>query len=210
MSKPIPLQFGGVYHIFNRGNNRETIFHSEENYRYFLELYAKYVPPVAKTYAYCLLPNHFHLCVRTHTPEEQEAWHIEQIKQGLALPPFRLRQPSQQFGNLFNAYAKSFNRAFDRTGSLFQNPFGRIAVEYDSYAKRVTAYIHRNPQTHGLIDDFRKWSYSSYPALLAEGRTRLERETVLSWFGGRQGFEAYHRFDRPEDGIGFLLGDDEE
>ncbi len=64
MTSPAPLQRGQVYHIYNRGNNREEIFIQERNYRHFLQLYAQYVEPVADTYAYCLLRNHFHFLVR--------------------------------------------------------------------------------------------------------------------------------------------------
>ncbi len=70
MPSPPPLEYNCYYHIFNRGNNRENIFKEERNYRYFLKLYAKYIEPVADTFAYCLLPNHFHLLVRTKTVEE--------------------------------------------------------------------------------------------------------------------------------------------
>lgn len=59
-----------IYHIWNRGVNHSTIFRSDENYRYFLALYIQHIEPVAKTYAYCLLPNHFHFLVRTRTEEE--------------------------------------------------------------------------------------------------------------------------------------------
>jgi len=62
--KPIPLQYGLYYHIYNRGNNRENIFLEERNYRYFLQLYLKYIEPIAWTFAYCLLRNHFHFLVR--------------------------------------------------------------------------------------------------------------------------------------------------
>ncbi|MBE9507489.1 MAG: hypothetical protein IMY86_05515, partial [Chloroflexi bacterium] len=72
MSKPVPLQYGGYYHIYNRGNNREDIFVEERNYLHFLRLYAKYIGPVADTYAYCLLRNHFHFLVRIKTVGEQE------------------------------------------------------------------------------------------------------------------------------------------
>ena len=65
MTSPPPLQLGAYYHIYNRGINRENVFREERNYRYFLELYAKHIEPVAETYAYCLLKNHFHVLVRT-------------------------------------------------------------------------------------------------------------------------------------------------
>jgi hypothetical protein len=64
MTKSIPLQPGNYYHIFNHGNNRENIFIQERNYTYFLQLYTRYIDPVADTFAYCLLRNHFQLLVR--------------------------------------------------------------------------------------------------------------------------------------------------
>ena len=54
----IPLEEGQFYHIYNRGNNRERLFYSTENYLFFLRRYDEYL------YAFCLLPNHFHLLVR--------------------------------------------------------------------------------------------------------------------------------------------------
>lgn len=59
-----PLKHGQIYHIYNRGNNRENLFREKRNYLHFLRLYTKYIVPVAVTYAYCLLPNHFHLLVK--------------------------------------------------------------------------------------------------------------------------------------------------
>ena len=63
MPQPIPLEHGKYYHIYNRGNNRENIFVEERNYPYFLKLYAQHIFPVADTFAYCLMRNHFHLLV---------------------------------------------------------------------------------------------------------------------------------------------------
>ena len=59
----IPLHEGKFYHIYNRGNNRETLFYTEANYKYFLKKYDKYLSEYIDTYAYCLLPNHFHLLI---------------------------------------------------------------------------------------------------------------------------------------------------
>ncbi len=61
MTSPSPLKPGVYYHIFNRGTNRENVFIEERNYRYFLQLYLKYIEAVAETFAFCLLKNHFHL-----------------------------------------------------------------------------------------------------------------------------------------------------
>lgn len=64
MSKEIPLLSGQYYHIYNRGNNGENLFREERNYAYFFKLYIHYIYPIADTYAYCLMRNHFHLLVR--------------------------------------------------------------------------------------------------------------------------------------------------
>jgi hypothetical protein len=82
VSKPVPLQHGRYYHIYNRGNNRENLFIEERNYHHFLRLYARYVAPVADTYAYCLLRKHFHLLVRVKAATEQS-------QTGKALNPSR-------------------------------------------------------------------------------------------------------------------------
>ncbi len=65
-----PLTPGHYYHIYNRGNNKENLFLEERNYRYFLQLYIQHIFPIADTFAYCLLRNHFHLFVRVKTEEE--------------------------------------------------------------------------------------------------------------------------------------------
>jgi putative transposase len=59
-----------IYHIYNRGINGENIFKEERNFRYFLEKYAKYIEPIADTFAYCLLKNHFHIAIRTKSEAE--------------------------------------------------------------------------------------------------------------------------------------------
>ena len=64
MTSPSSLMPGVHYHIYNRGTNRENVFIEERNYAYFLRLYSKYIEPVAETYAYCLLRNHFHVFAR--------------------------------------------------------------------------------------------------------------------------------------------------
>ena len=181
MSKPTALRCGGYYHIFNRGNNRETIFREQRNYFYFLKLYEKYIPLVADTFAYCLLPNHFHLLVRVKTGEENMASSI------------KVKNPGQQFGNLFNAYTKAFNKVYQRTGSLFEKPFKRLEVTSDAYFRRLIAYIHQNPQRHGLIDNFQIWPYSSYQIILSHKPTHIHREEVLTWFGDGKAYQAYHQ-----------------
>jgi putative transposase len=65
-----PLQLGKYYHIYNRGNNREDLFRVPDNYQHFLRLYEKYIHPIADTFAWVLMKNHFHLLVRIKEEEE--------------------------------------------------------------------------------------------------------------------------------------------
>ena len=64
------LEHGQFYHIYNHGVGERNLFRDANNYEYFLELYDKYVTPVAETYAWVLMKNHFHLLVRIKDVEE--------------------------------------------------------------------------------------------------------------------------------------------
>jgi putative transposase len=206
-----PLQFGQYYHIYNRGNNRENLFVKPRNYPYFLRLYARYIQPIAQTFAYCLLINHFHFFIRTYTEEEQEQYHLArrlvQSQKIEPISPFKLRQPSRAFNNMFIAYARAFNKATNRTGVLFETPFGREIVDSDAYFLTLIAYIHRNPQKHGLVDDFREWKWSSFSAFLSSKPTKIERDEVLAWFDGLDTFLDWHMTDVDETIIVPLLLD---
>jgi len=195
MPTPIPLQHGKYYHVYNRGNNRENVFIKERNYHYFLELYVKYVVPIANTFAYCLLRNHFHFLLQ-----------IKDLS-GLRRPD-RSKKPSQYFSNLFNAYTKAINKTYNRTGSLFQRPFGRIEVTSDDYFAGLVIYIHQNSQKHGFVDDFRTWPYSSYRAILSTKPTHVQRDDVLEWFDNANNFVASHRQEVAESQIAPLVLDD--
>lgn len=67
-----PLQPDTSYHIFNHANGFENVFQHEANYYFFMDKYWKYIDPIAETYAYCLMPNHFHLVVRIRKHEAIE------------------------------------------------------------------------------------------------------------------------------------------
>src|SRR5450830_1623896 len=64
------LKYGQFYHIYNRGIDSCDLFREPDNYEHFLGLYDKYISPVAETFAWVLMPNHFHLLVRVK--EEME------------------------------------------------------------------------------------------------------------------------------------------
>jgi putative transposase len=185
MQANIPLEPGHYYHNYNRGNNRENIFVEERNYRYFMQLYQKYILPVCDTFAYCLMRNHFHFLVRVKELQNQtsEVFETSEVSSKTITP---------QFSNFFNSYAKAINTTYKRTGSLFQKRFGRIEIDSDRYFAQLIHYIHFNPQKHGFVEDFRQYPYSSYQAIVSEKPTRLCRAEVLNWFQGKDSFVKVH------------------
>ncbi len=192
MTSPSPLIFGEYYHIFNRGNNREDIFLEDRNYAHFIRLYEKYIQPIADTYGYCLLKNHFHVLVRIKTEKEIEQTLKVAANQTLKVSKtFRVLTddyPSRRFSDFFNAYSKAVNKAYGRVGALFQHPFGRIMIKDDAHLMNVIAYIHQNPQKHHFVMDYRLWKYSSYIDLVGDGVTFIQRAAVLNLFGGKDSF----------------------
>jgi REP element-mobilizing transposase RayT len=174
------------YHIFNRGINKEILFKEKRNYTYFLNKYLKFISPIAKTYAFCLLKNHFHFLICTRSEEtlkkfvpEEKDYSSEQII-------------SLQFSHLFNSYAQAINKRFSRTGGLFETPFRRIEVSEDYYLIQLIAYIHLNPLKHGFTKDYVNYLYSSYQLLLAGNSKILEANTVMNLFGGPQLYSSFH------------------
>jgi len=68
--KIVPIEHDKFYHIYNQGINGENLFREKANYSYFLQQYDKYIDPIAETFAWCLMPNHFHVLVRIKEEDE--------------------------------------------------------------------------------------------------------------------------------------------
>lgn len=170
----LPLLPERYYHIFNRGNNKENLFKEERNYIFFLKKFKHYMPNLLEVHAYCLMPNHFHFLVK--------------IKEGADS-----KEVSNAFRLLFMSYTKAVNKATGREGSLFRHQFHRKLVDSEAYYTQLIPYIHANPVKDGFCKACEDWRYSSYNAFLASGATLVERQAVLPWFGGKEGFKQAHR-----------------
>lgn len=206
-----PVTHGNFYHIYNRGNNRENIFIQERNYAYFMELWWKHISPIAETWAYCLLKNHFHAVdnspdltglmgsstnLNTYVNKDTSPSNTRGDLSGLNTNK-KLKEPSQYFSNFFNAYSRGVNIATQRTGALFERPFNRILVDSESYLMRLIVYVHQNPQKHKFEKDFRDWNYTSYHKLIDTSPTRLQRDGALQLFGSRADFIKIHQEIQP-------------
>jgi REP element-mobilizing transposase RayT len=187
-----------IYHIYNRANGNENLFRESKNYHFFLNKFIHHIQPVAETYAYCLLANHFHAMVRVKTRLEVNGIDFQKYE---TFGKF----VSKQFANCFSAYTQSYNKVYKRTGSLFQPNMKRKSVDSDTYFTRLILYIHNNPVKHGFVKNAWDWPYSSIhhfidePAkdskLLADCSKKLletSKDKVISWFGNVDEFERAH------------------
>ena len=172
-----PFETSHFFHLYNRGNNKENIFLEDENYLYFLLLMKKYLLQIADVYSYCLLPNHFHIILK--------------FKEAHSLP-INLRERKQKLhqpiSNMLNAYTKSINKKYKRTGSLFQEHLKRIKIEDEGYLKNLIIYMNTNP-THHQISDYKTYKYSSYKSLTSNKKTLLRRNEVIKLFNDVNNFK---------------------
>lgn len=170
--------------ISGTGNNRENLFYSSANYEYFIRLYAEYLDPVVATYAFCLLPNHFHLLVQTKSIVVSPAGETTKTK--------KMNPVSLAFQRFFTAYSQAINIQERRSGSLFQKPFKRLEITSTRQLANLTHYIHTNPQKHGIIDNFRQYPWSSYDRIIRDKPSKLKKEEVLQWFRNKENYVNYH------------------
>ncbi len=164
------LEQGNYYHIFNRGNNSENIFRNEGNRLYFLKLYNKYLSNIVTTFAYCLLNNHFHFVIRVDREN---------------------REVTQAFSNFFNAYAKAFNKANHRTGSLFEKNFRRISIDNEPYLKNLILYVHFNPQIHFGIK-YSGYQFSSFQPIIKGDNATVNISETIELFEDLENLKRHH------------------
>ena len=69
-----PLIPENYYHIYNHAVGKENLFENEGNHLFFLSKYAQHLATIVDTFAYCLMPNHFHFAIRIKTEEEIDIW----------------------------------------------------------------------------------------------------------------------------------------
>ena len=172
------IERGKYYHIYNRGINSGILFKEKTNYEHFLKLYDFHINPIAETYAWCLMKNHFHFLIRIK--EENEITSENKIL------------PSQSFSNLFNAYTKAFNKSYNRHGSLFERPFRRKWINHERYFQNLITYIHNNPVHHQICDHPLEYSWSSYLTCISEKPTKLMRDDVIRIFENIENFTYMH------------------
>jgi putative transposase len=165
-----PFVIGEFYHIYNRGNSKQIIFRSSDDYQRFLRLIKiantdasfklKYLNesesassrgvPLVAIGLYCLMPNHFHIL----------------------LSPLVENGVSLFMKKVATGYSMYFNNKYERTGSLFEGKFKSKWTSADNHLKYLFAYIHLNPvkliepgwKEEGIKDISKAYDFAvSYP-----------------------------------------------
>jgi putative transposase len=141
-----------IYHLYNRGNNRQKIFLNEANYKFFINKIKREICPFVDLIAYCLMPNHYHLMFA--------------VKK---LNDYDVHRLTRKLGTLQSSYTRAINLQENRTGSLFQQKAKSVEIctisghqgETD-YLTTCFHYIHYNPYKAGLVNKHEDWKFSSY------------------------------------------------
>jgi putative transposase len=204
------LKPGGYYHVYNSANGREKLFTRTDNYRYFLSKYFENIAPIAETYCYCLMSNHFHFMIRCKDDLEIERFFLERCNNVNIISAYKKGNNaerekiltdfnSRQFSNFFNGYTQAFNKQEKRRGALFMRPFKRILLDTDEYKRSVVIYIHNNPVEAGIIKNPRDYAHSSFRVIndiLETGNLpdnfNLQLSGITDLFGTIENFNLLH------------------
>jgi REP element-mobilizing transposase RayT len=135
---------GSFYHLYNRGNHKEPIFHEARDYERFLWIFTdaarEHQVDVA---ALCLMPNHYHALV-----SQREGGSLERAMRSFCV-----------------GYAKYYNRSYGQVGHLFQDRYRARLITSDADLAWVSRYIRRNPVEAG-ISTIEGYEWSSYQAYM--------------------------------------------
>lgn len=140
----------GVYHVYNRGTNHQTIFLSKADYLRFLEILnralSKQISFTGKNYyqkilllGYCLMPNHIHLVLM-----QKELKDMAEFLQSITI------SYSMYFSIKYNGL---------KCGQLFQDRYKARLIETDIDLYDTLDYVHNNPLSIG--EDPKNYEYSS-------------------------------------------------
>lgn len=140
LSRKPRIEFNGaIYHVFQRGNNRENIFNEPIEKGYFIKQIIEYMDAYEfELLAYVIMDNHYHLILRTKEVALNKIMH-----------------------GINNVYSKFYNHRHERTGHVFEERYSSKLVEDDAYLIWLLRYIHRNPVRAHICENVSKYKWSS-------------------------------------------------
>ena len=158
---------GALHHIIVRGIERRKIFNDDQDRHNFLSRLGDILEHTQTfCYAWALIPNHFHLLLRTG---------------GCPVATVMRR--------LLTGHAVNFNRRHGRNGHLFQNRYKSILCKEEPYFLELVRYIHLNPLRAGLVRDLdalSKYPFSGHGVIMGKHQQPWQQSRqVLSHFSNR-------------------------
>jgi REP element-mobilizing transposase RayT len=164
MSRPPRCVYpGATLHVLNRFVDKHPFFHDDQDYLYFIRTYFEVASSYGLvTYAYCVMPNHFHLCVKTPIGE---------------ISGFLRR--------FLTRVAVTMNYRRGRTGHLFQGRSKTFLVEDDRYFETLIAYVLMNPVRAVICQDPFAYPWSSAREMMS-GSDRIDWRTIAERVSGRR------------------------
>ena len=167
---------GALHHIICRGIAKNKIFIETKDRLFFLKRLDKILTDTnTPCYAWALMPNHFHLLLRTGT-----------------VPIATVMR------RLLTGYAIYHNRRHDRQGHLFQNRYKSILCQENTYLLELVRYIHLNPLRGKLVKDINqldKYPYCGHSTILGNtSNSWQEIDKILGLFHNKR--YLAHRYYR--------------
>ncbi len=138
--KPREFVAGGIYHVFNRGNNRRVLFDTKLDFECFMAiLRAGMDREGIKIYHYCLMTNHYHFLIQIENAESLARFmHWTQL-----------------------GYARYFKKKYQTTGHVFEERYRSPRIAEESYYLQCGRYIERNPVKAKMVARAEDYPYSS-------------------------------------------------
>lgn len=190
MANKILLEPDKYYHVFNHAIGNEALFMDKKDYLDFIDRYAKYVGPISDTLAYCLMPNHFHICLKIKGVHE--ILKMSEVKNLQCVEAFIYHR----LGHFLNGFVQAYNKKNQRLGGLFVGNFKRKYVLSDDDLRRLICYIHNNPVEAGIVKSVDDWPYSSYPYIsksVSDSKIPIWMEELLRIFDDLENFRFMHK-----------------
>ena len=156
---------GVLYHVIVRGIERRDIFLDDEDRHSFVQRLSSLLEQTnTSCLAWALIPNHFHLLLRTSD---------------VKLSTFMRR--------LLTGYAVVFNLRHNRSGHLFQNRYKSLICQEDAYLLELARYIHLNPvRAHIVagIDNLDRYSWCGHAVIMGKQELKgQDADSILRLFG---------------------------
>jgi len=129
------------YHLINRGNGRQEVFHKDGDYRAFIDLMLQAREKfTVRIHAWCLMPNHFHLLVQ----------------------PAQAEQLNKMLQWLMTSHVRRYHQHYKTSGHVWQGRYKSFIIQDDDHLLTVSRYIEANPVRAGLAAAADQWPWSSH------------------------------------------------